>query len=175
MCMSRNSSILKTKTGNESPLTIYGQVSDSKSCSLQMKKGYMSPLKRYGRVSDPKNSLKMTKANESPLRPSTGGIRRSSTDTNLKIRSGNMSPYAMSPFSTCTRRCDHVSDNDGVYKMGRGRTSPFALSPLSPNVRAYGYVSDSHSSSKMKRASLSPLALSPLSPYVRRTNGHVSD
>lgn len=170
-------SILKTKTGNESPLTIYEHVSESKS-SVRTKR-YMSPLKRQGYVSDSQKSKKMTKGNETPRRPKRGGIiRRSSTETNLKIKSGNLSPYEMTPMSpfssACTRGCGHVSDNEGAYKMGRGRVSPQTWSPSSPYAGAY--VSNSHSNSKMKkRASLSPFTMSPLSSYVRTTNGHVSD
>ncbi|KAI9108465.1 hypothetical protein K1719_020656 [Acacia pycnantha] len=160
----------KTKTGNESPLTRRGQLFDSKS-SLQMKKGFESPLTRSIHVLDP--SLKVKKGNESPFMASTRKIRHS----NLKMTSGNMSPYATSPFSfntTCSRRCGQDSNLDLTYKMDRGRISPFTTSPLSSYVRAYGHISQPQKSLKMKRASLSPLKLSPLSLYTQR-NGHVSD
>ncbi|KAI9107886.1 hypothetical protein K1719_021222 [Acacia pycnantha] len=160
----------KTKTGNESPLARRGQLFDSKS-SLQMKKGFESPLTRSSHVLDP--CLKVKKGNESPFMASTRKIRHS----NLKMTSGNMSPYATSPFSfntTCSRRCGQDSNLDLTYKMDRGRISPFTMSPLSSYVRAYGHISQPQKSLKMKRASLSPLKLSPLSSYTQR-NGHVSD
>lgn len=162
-------SILKTRTGNESPLTRHGHVSKS---SLQMKKGRESPLIRQNHVLDTKSSLQKKKGYELPLRPSTGGLKRSfSAGTNSKMRSLNMSSYSMSPFSfsTCSRRCIDVSDH------ARGRTmSPFSLSPLSPHVRTYNNVSKSRNS-KTKRESLSPLSMSPLSSYVKITSGHISD